>query len=89
MAARSTGEDIRKVLFKEKPQYVIGTVGSLKTSDLLSTRASIQFEHDVEVSLSSLEKELHEQRLQKLRAMSEKLKEDDWKYEPIEKLLCM
>ncbi|XP_037523332.1 uncharacterized protein LOC119400383 [Rhipicephalus sanguineus] len=89
MAARSAGEDIRKVLFKEKPQYVIGTVASQKTSDLLSTRASIQFEHDVEVSVSSLERELHEQRLQKLRAISEKLKEDAWKYEPIEKLLGM
>ncbi|XP_075724564.1 uncharacterized protein LOC119179857 isoform X2 [Rhipicephalus microplus] len=71
------------------PIHSITHTRSLKTSDLLSTRASIQFEHDVEVSLSSLEKELHEQRLQKLRAMSEKLKEDDWKYEPIEKLLCM
>lgn len=89
MATRSAGDDIRKVLFKEKPQYVIGTVGSQKTSDLLSTKAGMQFEHDVEVSLSSLEKELHEQRLQKLRAISEKLKDDAWKYEPIEKLLGM
>ncbi|XP_037570817.1 anaphase-promoting complex subunit 16-like [Dermacentor silvarum] len=89
MATRSAGEDIRKVLFKEKSQYVIGTVASQKTSDLQSTKVGIQFEHDVEVSLSSLEKELHEQRLQKLRAISEKLKEDAWKYEPIEKLLGM
>lgn len=87
MAARSAGEDIRKVLFKEKPQYVIGTVGLLKTSDHMSTKAGIKFEHDVEVSQNSLEKELHEQRLQKLRAISEKLKDDAWKYEPIEKLL--
>ncbi|KAL3176060.1 hypothetical protein MRX96_010763 [Rhipicephalus microplus] len=67
MAARSTGEDIRKVLFKGEAA-VCHRHRSLKTSDLLSTRASIQFEHDVEVSLSSLEKELHEQRLQKLRS---------------------
>ncbi|KAK8773111.1 hypothetical protein V5799_012356 [Amblyomma americanum] len=88
MAARSAGEDIRKVLFKEKPQYVVNPVG-IKTSDHTSPKASIKFEHDVEVSQISLEKELHEQRLQKLRAISEKLKDDAWKYEPIEKLLGM
>ncbi|KAL3176061.1 hypothetical protein MRX96_010763 [Rhipicephalus microplus] len=54
---------------KEKPQYVIGTVGSLKTSDLLKSCTS--------------------RGSRSCGAMSEKLKEDDWKYEPIEKLLCM
>lgn len=79
-------DDIRKVLFKEKPQYVIGTACSQKM-DVVAAKAGIRFEHDVEVSLASLEKELHEDRLQKLRAAAESLKEDEWRYDPIEKLL--
>ncbi|KAG0420615.1 hypothetical protein HPB47_003395 [Ixodes persulcatus] len=65
---------------------IISAVGSQKM-DVVAAKAGIRFEHDVEVSLASLEKELHEDRLQKLRAAAESLKEDEWRYDPIEKLL--
>ncbi|CAN8030728.1 unnamed protein product [Ixodes persulcatus] len=60
MASRAGDDmdDIRKVLFKEKPQYVIGTACSQKM-DVVAAKAGIRFEHDVEVSLASLEKGGH------------------------------
>ncbi|XP_064478217.1 uncharacterized protein LOC135391732 isoform X1 [Ornithodoros turicata] len=82
----------RKVLF---PKRNVGDLGSkmvakhasLQKMDFLNSKAKLQFEHDIEVGVSAREKELHEQRLQSLRNVADKLKDDDWKYEPIENLL--
>ncbi|XP_064478218.1 uncharacterized protein LOC135391732 isoform X2 [Ornithodoros turicata] len=73
----------RKVLF---PKRNVGDLG-LQKMDFLNSKAKLQFEHDIEVGVSAREKELHEQRLQSLRNVADKLKDDDWKYEPIENLL--
>ncbi|XP_013776114.1 anaphase-promoting complex subunit 16-like [Limulus polyphemus] len=60
---------------------------SLDRNNGLNNREKIQFEHDVETSVRTVEREQHEQRLTNLRQLADKLKDDDWKYTPVEKLL--
>lgn len=43
--------------------------------------------HQVSKDVDKLEKLLHEQRLQSMREVAEKLKDDSWKYLSLEKLL--
>lgn len=47
------------------------------------TRKEFFVKKDVE----KLEKTLHEQRMKNMREVADKLKEDSWKYPPVEKLL--
>ncbi|XP_076309401.1 uncharacterized protein LOC143224879 [Tachypleus tridentatus] len=60
---------------------------SLERNNGLNNREKIQFEHDVETSVRTMEREQHEQRLTNLRQLADKLKDNDWKYTPVEKLL--
>ncbi|KAI1291851.1 hypothetical protein HDE_07590 [Halotydeus destructor] len=46
--------------------------------------AKVEVDQD---TISPLDKELHERRLKSLQEVAEKLKDDSWKYTPIEKLL--
>ncbi|PRD31513.1 UNVERIFIED_CONTAM: hypothetical protein NCL1_23316 [Trichonephila clavipes] len=56
-------------------------------TDLMSFKTKLQFEHELTLTSKVLEKELHTQRLEQLRGLSEKLKEDAWLYPDLEATL--
>ncbi|GFU44669.1 uncharacterized protein NPIL_651091 [Nephila pilipes] len=56
-------------------------------NDIMSCRAKLQFDHELSLSTKALEKELHTQRLEQLRRLAEKLKEDAWLYPDLEATL--
>lgn len=77
----------RRALFQKRslPRNIGDLTGSDK-GDLPNTKAKIQFEHDLEASLRAFEKELHQQRLERLRQVAERLKEDSWRYPDLDNL---
>ncbi|XP_059165715.1 uncharacterized protein LOC131948191 [Physella acuta] len=46
----------------------------------------VQLEQDIDMNLYYIKKDLHIQRLKELRELSASLQDDNWKYEPAEKL---
>jgi len=79
---KTTFEKVKKSLFQTPG---VGTSTQENTQHPFMGR--LQVEHDVETSLHSLQKELHEKRLKDLRKLASKLSEDDWRYESVDKLI--
>lgn len=85
----------RKALFKTRQSGILNSKYSQTRSDsngfekgeFMTGKASLQFEHDVEWNLKAFEKELHVQRLENLRHLAEKLKDDAWMYPELENTL--
>lgn len=83
----------RKALFQKqrgltsKHSQTLGEPSGYDKSDMMSTKVRIQFEHDLEINLKSFEKEVHLQRLEQLRHLAEKLKDDAWIYPDLEATL--
>lgn len=80
----------RKALFQKqrgltsKHSQTLSESSGYDKSEFLSSKARLQFEHDLELNLKSFEKELHMQRLEGLRHLAEKLKDDAWMYPELE-----
>nr|XP_015916762.1 uncharacterized protein LOC107446592 isoform X3 [Parasteatoda tepidariorum] len=79
----------RKALFKtqrvtSKHSQTAEASSDYDKNEIMSSKAKVQFEHDLGVSLKSFDKELHHQRLEQLRHLAEKLKEDAWMYPDLE-----
>ncbi|GIY02298.1 uncharacterized protein CDAR_112761 [Caerostris darwini] len=53
-------------------------------NDLMNAKVKVQFEKKLTMNLKALDKELHMQRLEQMRQVAEKLKEDAWLYPDIE-----
>jgi len=56
-------------------------------ADLNRLRVLTKFEQELNNNVSALKTELHEQRLKELKELANTLKEDSWKYPPVDKLL--
>lgn len=82
----------RKALFQKqravnaKHAQILRKAGHEK-NDIMSCRAKLQFDNELSLTTKLLEKELHTQRLEQLRRLSEKLKEDAWLYPDLEATL--
>ncbi|GFR11121.1 uncharacterized protein TNCT_174201 [Trichonephila clavata] len=82
----------RKALFqKQRPinvkhAHIFRKAGGYEKSDRMSL-TKLKFEHELTLTMKVLEKELHTQRLEQLRSLSEKLKEDAWLYPDLETTL--
>lgn len=93
MASEGAGGNPRKVLFQrqrttpDRGGHHFGDATGLEKGDILSSKQRIQFDHELEASVKSLEKELHQQRLTALRELADKLQETSWKYPSIDQLL--
>ncbi|GBN68211.1 hypothetical protein AVEN_118419-1 [Araneus ventricosus] len=82
----------RKALFQKQRGVTSKHSQTLRKSgyeknDIMSSKAKIQFEHELSMNLKALDKELHLQRLEQLRHLAEKLKEDAWLYPDFEATL--
>ncbi|GFX66747.1 uncharacterized protein TNCV_3048461 [Trichonephila clavipes] len=83
----------RKALFQKqrsinpKHAHIFRKAGAYEKTDLMSFKTKLQFEHELTLTSKVLEKELHTQRLEQLRGLSEKLKEDAWLYPDLEATL--
>ncbi|XP_052684162.1 anaphase-promoting complex subunit 16-like [Crassostrea angulata] len=82
MAQDST--EIRKKLFRS-PMVEGDRLADNSTSMNLMTRLHI--EHDMEHVYKTVNKDMHEQRLKQLRQKLKTLEEDDWRYQPVDKLI--
>ncbi|KXJ20425.1 anaphase-promoting complex subunit 16 [Exaiptasia diaphana] len=84
MAASNSGGGLRKALFRSPPVEETPNKGTDGLETLLN---KIQVDIEVENHLNSLKKEMHEQRMTKLRQELERISQDQWKYKPIDKLI--
>ncbi|XP_011415608.1 anaphase-promoting complex subunit 16 [Magallana gigas] len=82
MAQDST--EIRKKLFRS-PMVEGDRLADNSTSMNLMTRLHI--EHDMEHVYKTVNRDMHEQRLKQLRQKLKTLEEDDWRYQPVDKLI--
>lgn len=82
MAQDST--EIRKKLFRS-PMVEGDRLADNSTSMNLMTRLHI--EHDMEHVYKTVNRDMHEQRLKQLRHKLKTLEEDDWRYQPVDKLI--
>jgi len=57
------------------------------SNEVNKLRQTLKQEYDLKSNLNTLKKELHLQRLKSLRELSDKLKDDSWKYPSVDKLL--
>lgn len=79
--------NLRRALFQSPATS--GGSGCLTGSDkieLTRTKAKVRFEDEVEASLRTFEKELHKERLQRLREVAKSLQDDDWMYPDVSHL---
>ena len=60
---------------------------SNNSDQMLTLVAKLWFEHNLESSLSSLEKDEHEKRLKDLRKQIEYISETNWKYSSVDKYI--
>lgn len=81
-AARPTAPpELRQKLFQSSAERD-------KSKEMTQTTLNkVQVDHDVDVALHSLQRDLHEQQLKKLRELTKTISEDDWMYPPADKLL--
>lgn len=49
--------------------------------------SKVQLEQAIDLNTHAVQKDLHDQRLKQLRKMLKDIEEDDWQYEPVEKLI--
>lgn len=47
----------------------------------------LHIEHDMEHVYKTVNRDMHEQRLKQLRQKLKTLEEDDWRYQPVDKLI--
>lgn len=76
--------EIRKKLFRS-PMVEGDRLADNSTSMNLMTRLHI--EHDMEHVYKTVNRDMHEQRLKQLRQKLKTLEEDDWRYQPVDKLI--
>ncbi|XP_038061430.1 uncharacterized protein LOC119732111 [Patiria miniata] len=76
-------ENPRKALFRS-PTALEGSQQDQPDWPLLSR---LQVEHDTEVCMRNVQKELHLQRLEDLKKKVDYLAQTDWKYTPAQKLI--
>ncbi|XP_076442481.1 uncharacterized protein LOC143281232 isoform X2 [Babylonia areolata] len=62
-------------------KYVLNLQGSC------TMMSKVQLEQAIDMNTNALQKDLHEQRLKQLRKLAKEIDEDDWQYEPVEKLI--
>ncbi|CAG2102615.1 unnamed protein product [Medioppia subpectinata] len=78
-------------LSHKEPKSTSKPTASDKTKDLSleinRLKQMVKHESDLNSHLNSLQKDLHSQRLKSLREVSDKLKEDVWKYPTVQTLL--
>ncbi|XP_031555188.1 anaphase-promoting complex subunit 16-like [Actinia tenebrosa] len=82
MAASSGG--LRKALFRSPPTVETPSKNPEALESLLN---KIQVDIEVDNNLNSLKREMHEQRMAKLRQELEHISQDQWKYKPIDQLI--
>ncbi|XP_032218670.1 anaphase-promoting complex subunit 16 [Nematostella vectensis] len=79
----AAGDGLRKALF-QSPMTEEENATDKTTEALLN---KLQVEIEVDNNLTSLDKEMHEQRLSKLRKELDHNSQDEWKYKPIEQII--
>ncbi|XP_022081324.1 uncharacterized protein LOC110974180 isoform X2 [Acanthaster planci] len=76
-------DSLRKALF-HSPTALEGNQQDEPDWPLLTR---LQVEHDTEVCMKNVQKEMHQQRLEDLKKKVDYLAKTDWKYTPAQKLI--
>ncbi|KAK3091061.1 hypothetical protein FSP39_016818 [Pinctada imbricata] len=76
--------ELRKKLFKSP---VVEGDRLLESSDNLTLMNQLQIQHSLEMARKAVEKEQLEKRLKQLRLKLTAMSEDNWRYQPVEKLI--